>query len=70
LIRLQRSIAKDKFGDPEKWPELSKGMPQGRVATPEEIANTIVFMASKLSSYTSGTIINIDGGLSSRTAMM
>jgi NAD(P)-dependent dehydrogenase (short-subunit alcohol dehydrogenase family) len=70
LIRIQRSIAQDKFGDPEKWPELLKGMPQGRVATPEEIANTVVFMASNLSSYTSGTIVNIDGGLSSRTAMM
>jgi NAD(P)-dependent dehydrogenase (short-subunit alcohol dehydrogenase family) len=70
LIRIQRSIAQDKFGDAEKWPELLKGMPQQRVATPEEVANTVVFMASDLSSYTSGTIINIDGGLSSRTAMM
>lgn len=70
LIDLQRAIANDKFGDPDKWPELLKGMPQERVATPEEIANTVVFIASDRSSYTSGTIINIDGGLSSRTAMM
>jgi NAD(P)-dependent dehydrogenase (short-subunit alcohol dehydrogenase family) len=70
LIRLQRSIAKDKLGDPERWPELLKGLPEGRAATPEEIASTVVFLASNLSSYTSGAILNVDGGLSSRSAMM
>jgi 3-oxoacyl-[acyl-carrier protein] reductase len=70
LIKLQRSIAKDKLGDPERWPELLKGLPEGRAATPEEIASTVAFLASKLSSYTSGTVLNVDGGLSSRSAMM
>ena len=70
LIKLQRGIAKDKLGDPEKWPELLKGLPFGRAATPEEIADAVAFFASDLSSYTSGAILNIDGGLSSRTSMM
>jgi NAD(P)-dependent dehydrogenase (short-subunit alcohol dehydrogenase family) len=70
LIRLQGAIARDKLGDPERWPELLKGLPEGRAATPEEIASTVAFLASNLSSYTSGTIVNVDGGLSSRSAMM
>ena len=70
LIRLQRSIAQDKLGDPERWPELLKGLPEGRAATPEEIASTVAFLASNLSSYTSGTVVNVDGGLASRSAMM
>lgn len=70
LINLQRSIARDKFGDEDRWPELLEGLPYGRAANPEEIADTIVFLASDLSSYTSGTIVNIDGGLSSRSSML
>lgn len=38
-------------------------MPFGRIATPDEIANTVVFLSSDCSSYTSGTIVTIDGGL-------
>ena len=34
-----------------------------RFGTPEDIANLAVFMASDLSSYITGEIIHIDGGL-------
>ena len=34
----------------------------GRLGTEEEIANTVVFMASDESSYMSGTEVVIDGG--------
>lgn len=69
LIKLQRTIARTKFGDEERWPELLEGMPYKRAATPQEIANTVMFLASDLSSYTSGTIVNVDGGLASRNSM-
>ncbi len=38
------------------------GRPMGRMATPDEIAASIVFAASPRSSYTTGAAISVDGG--------
>jgi NAD(P)-dependent dehydrogenase (short-subunit alcohol dehydrogenase family) len=40
--------------------------PFGRIATPEEIGQTIAFVASPRSAYTSGAIVSVDGGMSIR----
>jgi NAD(P)-dependent dehydrogenase (short-subunit alcohol dehydrogenase family) len=66
LQSLLRQRAQSRFGDPEKWTELLKPLAFGRAATPEEIASMAAFLASDLSAYTSGTIVTIDGGASSR----
>lgn len=50
------------------WPEWSadlaqqKHIPMGRLGRPEEAAQAIVFLASTLSSYTTGSHIDISGG--------
>ncbi len=43
--------------------ELLKDVPLRRAGTPEEVANLVVFLASELSTYITGTVIAIDGGL-------
>jgi NAD(P)-dependent dehydrogenase (short-subunit alcohol dehydrogenase family) len=62
LVMLRRAEAQEKFGDPERWRELTSSMPYGRAATPREIGNAVAFMASSASAYTNATIVTIDGG--------
>lgn len=37
-------------------------IPEGRWGTPEDIAGTIVFLASPEADYLNGTVLNVDGG--------
>ena len=46
---------------------ISKPRPFGRAAHPEEVADTVAFLASRRAGYISGTVIMIDGGLSARS---
>jgi NAD(P)-dependent dehydrogenase (short-subunit alcohol dehydrogenase family) len=62
LVMLQRDNAAKTLGDPERWRELTKGMPFGRPAKPEEIGYAVAFLASERSGYTSGTVLTINGG--------
>lgn len=43
--------------------EFLKNIPLGRFGTTEEIANTTLFLASGLSSYVTGQVISVCGGL-------
>jgi len=67
---LGRQRAAAEFGDPDRWREKFKHMPWGRPATSDEIAAAVVFLASDLSSYTSGTILTIDGGMVHRGGLL
>jgi len=57
-----RAQAEQELGNAERWRELTTRYPFGRLATVDEVANTIVFLCSQLSSYTTGTIVTVDGG--------
>lgn len=41
---------------------LTRSIPLGRLASPQEQSNGVLFLLSSLSSYISGASINIDGG--------
>ncbi|AOA58861.1 SDR family oxidoreductase [Acinetobacter larvae] len=55
--------------DPEQsWAEWigniakKRGIPMGRLGKPEEAAQALVFLASPLASYTTGSVIDVSGG--------
>jgi len=66
MVTLMRSQAEKQFGDPERWPELTRHLPFGRPCEPVEIADLAVFLASDRSAYTSGVVFSVDGGQASR----
>ncbi|MEO8166404.1 MAG: short-chain dehydrogenase/reductase [Betaproteobacteria bacterium] len=68
IVTLMKTRAVDKFGDPERWREFLKGLPLGRPATVEEVADIVVFAASARASYLSGIVITVDGGHNARMA--
>jgi len=43
--------------------ELKKIIPVNRFGTPEEVAETVGFLASEGASYITGEVIKINGGL-------
>ena len=46
----------------EEEAAIASGIPLGRLGTPEEFANLVVFMASERASNITGTTIQVDGG--------
>jgi 3-oxoacyl-[acyl-carrier protein] reductase len=48
---------------PDKYKKRLEGIKMGRIGTPGEVANVIVFLASDLSSYVTGQVIGVDGGM-------
>lgn len=39
-----------------------RGIPAGRMGTPEEVANAILFLSSDLAGFTTGSTLGVDGG--------
>jgi 3-oxoacyl-[acyl-carrier protein] reductase len=56
------SAMTDALNDKQKEMMLTK-IPAGRVGTPEEVAATVVFLASSEASYLTGHTLNVNGGM-------
>ena len=56
----------DQADDPAAAAEaLRARQPLGRLVSPEEVAHSIVYLASPLSASTTGTLLGVDGGMAS-----
>ena len=66
LTKLMHDAARVQWNDESRWEEALaktvKDLPFGRAATPQEVADVVVFMASGRASYVSGTVITVDAG--------
>ena len=49
----------DRFGD-----SIKRQNPRGRIGEPEDMAGTAIFLASRAASYVTGTVLPVDGGMS------
>jgi NAD(P)-dependent dehydrogenase (short-subunit alcohol dehydrogenase family) len=51
------------------WERTVAAVPMGRLADPSEIADCVVFLASDLARFVTGTTLVVDGGLSAWTGL-
>jgi NAD(P)-dependent dehydrogenase (short-subunit alcohol dehydrogenase family) len=50
--------------DPDRRAALVSSVPLGRVATAEEVAEAILFVASDKAAFITGQVLSVDGGKS------
>jgi NAD(P)-dependent dehydrogenase (short-subunit alcohol dehydrogenase family) len=52
--------------NPEMHEQLVASHPLGRIAEPEEVADSILYLATDQSSYVTGVALPVDGGYLAR----
>ena len=61
--------AQDRLGDASRYAELMSSYPLGRPASVAELSGLFTFLASDRSGYTSGSIVTVDGGITSNRSI-
>ncbi len=69
IYTMLKKRARDLYADETRYVDLLNRYPLGRPAHIAEITATIVFLASPRSSYTTGTIVTVDGGIAARRSI-
>jgi NAD(P)-dependent dehydrogenase (short-subunit alcohol dehydrogenase family) len=59
IIGLMRNVAKQKYGDESKIDQLQKDGHFGKVIEAEQVADTVVYLASERASHLSGIVVNL-----------
>jgi NAD(P)-dependent dehydrogenase (short-subunit alcohol dehydrogenase family) len=66
MVKIMKRRALDWYDDEGRWEELFDKYPGKRPATPEEVADLMLFLSSDRAGYITGTVITIDGGIASK----
>lgn len=66
IVTIYKTKAEKELGDASRWQEYFEALPLKRPATPREVADVVVFLASARASYLSGIVVPIDGGMAAR----
>lgn len=67
VVTLLSARAEKQLGEAGRWRELIGLVPGGRLGEPSEIAAMVALLASPRSNITSGAVITMDAGVSSRS---
>ena len=59
---MNKDVFANAKADPKAWQKTLEKYPMGRIASPEEVAQGALFLASDASSFITGTELVIDGG--------
>lgn len=60
LVHTESAV--DHYGTPEQYAEVARTIPRGQMASPQELGNVCVMLASPLSAHITGAVIPVDGG--------
>jgi NAD(P)-dependent dehydrogenase (short-subunit alcohol dehydrogenase family) len=66
MVTIQQARAARELGDAGRWREYFADKPLRRAATPEEVANVVLFLASDRASWVCGAVVPVDGGFLNR----
>ncbi len=69
IEKVLKTRAERELGDAGRTSELMTTLPLGRPATVPEVADLFVYLASDRSHYTSGVIVTVDGGMTSKRSI-
>jgi hypothetical protein len=59
IIAVMKAAAKTRFGDESRYPELMGRGPFGHLIEPEQVADTVAFLASPRAGQLSGVVLNL-----------
>jgi NAD(P)-dependent dehydrogenase (short-subunit alcohol dehydrogenase family) len=54
--------SEDHYGSPEQKAAVARTIPRGQFATPVEVGNACLMLASPLATHVTGAVLNVDGG--------